>query len=119
MILNNDSNILPFVEKYRPKDFKDILSNTNTIKNLNNIIDNNKLPHMLFYGPPGTGKTSTIMACARKLYGENYTAMTLELNGSDDRGINTVRQTIREFAHTNNRLQQKRLHVPCLAGLDS
>lgn len=56
---------------------------------------------MLFYGPPGTGKTSTIMACARKLYGNNYSTMTLELNGSDDRGINTVRQTIREFAHTN------------------
>ena len=56
---------------------------------------------MLFYGPPGTGKTSTIIACARKLYGDNYTSMTLELNGSDDRGINIVRQTIREFANTN------------------
>lgn len=95
------SAMLPFVEKYRPTDFNDILSNTNTIKNLNNLIENHKLPHMLFYGPPGTGKTSTIMACARKLYGNNYSAMTLELNGSDDRGINIVRQNIREFAHTN------------------
>lgn len=109
---------LPFVEKYRPSHFNDILSNSNTIRNINNIIDHNKLPHMLFYGPPGTGKTSTIMACARKLYGNNYNAMTLELNGSDDRGINTVRQTIREFAHTN-KLFQSGIKLVILDEVDS
>lgn len=46
------------------------------------------------------GKTSTIIACAKKMYGENYSAMTLELNASDDRGIDVVRDQIKEFAGT-------------------
>ena len=54
----------------------------------------------MFYGPPGTGKTSTILACARKLYGKNFKAMVLELNASDDRGIAVVRNQITSFAGT-------------------
>ncbi len=84
------------------------------------LIDSHKLPHLLFHGPPGTGwylcffscvlhyyiiyndlgKTSTIVACAKKMYGNNYNAMTLELNASDDRGIDVVRDRIKEFAGT-------------------
>lgn len=56
------------------------------------------MPHLLLYGPPGTGKTSTILALARKLYGGQYQNMILELNASDDRGIDVVRQQIRDFA---------------------
>ncbi len=62
------------------------------------LIDQDRLPHLLFYGPPGTGKTTTILACARKIYGDNYKKMILELNASDDRGIKTVRDTIKDFA---------------------
>jgi replication factor C subunit 3/5 len=54
----------------------------------------------MFYGPPGTGKTSTILACARKLYGEKFKSMILELNASDDRGIDVVREQIKNFAST-------------------
>lgn len=60
----------------------------------------NRLPHLLFYGPPGTGKTSTILAVARQIYGNSLSNMTLELNASDDRGIDVVRQEIQDFAST-------------------
>ena len=58
------------------------------------------MPHMLFYGPPGTGKTSTILALAKQMYGPRVEAMTLELNASDDRGINIVRNEVQDFAST-------------------
>lgn len=69
---------------------------------LTNLIDSDNLPHLLLYGPAGTGKTSTIQAAARRLYGTQarYKAMTLELNASDARGIDTVRNEIKEFAAT-------------------
>jgi replication factor C subunit 3/5 len=56
---------------------------------LTNLIDNDNLPHLLLYGPPGTGKTSTIVAAAKRMYGgsKQYSSMTLELNASDQRGI--------------------------------
>eukprot|EP01031_Cornospumella_fuschlensis_P038800 gene38800-47188_t len=91
---------LPWVEKYRPSSLDDLIAHEDIIKILNQLIDNNKLPHLLFYGPPGTGKTSTIIACAKKMYGEHYGSMTLELNASDDRGIDVVRDQIKEFAGT-------------------
>ena len=55
---------------------------------------------VLLYGPPGTGKTSTILAAAKDMYGAGYKSMTLELNASDDRGIDVVRDQIKEFAGT-------------------
>ena len=56
------------------------------------FIEAKNMPHLLFYGPPGTGKTSCMLAIAKEIYGEkNYKHMTLELNASDDRGINVVR----------------------------
>lgn len=91
---------IPWIEKYRPQTLNDIVSHKIVIKTLQKFIQNNSLPHMIFYGPPGTGKTSTILACAHELYGENQKFMTFELNASDDRGINIVRNIIRDFAST-------------------
>ncbi|CAM0137894.1 Subunit of heteropentameric Replication factor C (RF-C) [Umbelopsis sp. WA50703] len=91
---------LPWVEKYRPEKLEDLVSHEDITSTIQTFIDANRLPHLLFYGPPGTGKTSTILACARRLYGFNYKSMVLELNASDDRGIDVVREQIKNFAST-------------------
>jgi replication factor C subunit 3/5 len=93
-------DMLPWVEKYRPNSLDELIAHEEIIHILNKLIESNKLPHLLFHGPPGTGKTSTIIACAKKMYGNNYSSMTLELNASDDRGIDVVRDQIKEFDGT-------------------
>ncbi|KAL1923137.1 uncharacterized protein VTP21DRAFT_9513 [Calcarisporiella thermophila] len=91
---------LPWVEKYRPQKLEDLVSQRDITSTIERFIDENRLPHLLFYGPPGTGKTSTILACARKLYGAQWRSMVLELNASDERGIDVVREQIKGFAST-------------------
>ena len=99
MIAKNTEN-LPWVEKYRPQTLDDVYGQTEIVATVRKFIQEGTLPHLLFYGPPGTGKTSTIVALARDLYGKNYSNMVLELNASDDRGIDVVRNQIKEFAST-------------------
>ncbi|KAF0300612.1 Replication factor C subunit 5 [Amphibalanus amphitrite] len=92
---------LPWVEKYRPKQLSDLISHEEIIKTIGRFMKEDALPHLLFYGPPGTGKTSTILACAKQLYKPSeFQAMVLELNASDDRGIGAVRNQIQSFAST-------------------
>merc|ERR1711865_116953 len=94
------SSDLPWVEKYRPESLDDVVSQDNIVTTLTRLVEAKKMPHLLFYGPPGTGKTSTILAIARQMYGKNLETMVLTLNASDDRGINVVRNQIKEFAST-------------------
>ena len=91
---------LPWVEKYRPSSLDELVAHEAIISTIQKFVKEKKLPHMLFYGPPGTGKTSTILAVAKEMYGKSYTTMSLELNASDDRGINVVREQIKNFAST-------------------
>ncbi|KAJ2397095.1 Subunit of heteropentameric Replication factor C (RF-C), partial [Coemansia sp. RSA 2559] len=91
---------LPWVEKYRPQSLDELVSQSDIVDTLQRFVDDGKLPHLLFYGPPGTGKTTTILAIARKLYGKNLGSMVLELNASDDRGIDVIREQIKTFAST-------------------
>lgn len=88
---------LPWIEKYRPTKLNDVVEHVHIIEALQGYIKNKYLPHLLFYGPSGTGKTSTIIACANELYGKNVPCMVLELNASDERGIDVVRKRIKTF----------------------
>ena len=92
---------LPWIEKYRPTNINDIDYHKVIRNKLKKLINNKKFPHTIFFGPPGTGKTSTILACAREIYGEGYKTMVLELNGSDDRGIKVIRENIKGFSEYN------------------
>ncbi|KAH9975970.1 P-loop containing nucleoside triphosphate hydrolase protein [Lactifluus volemus] len=91
---------LPWVEKYRPVTLDDVVSHKDITGTIERFIEKNRLPHLLFYGPPGTGKTSTIIAVARRIYGPTFRKQILELNASDDRGIDVVREQIKQFAET-------------------
>jgi replication factor C subunit 3/5 len=91
-------NNIPWVEKYRPQTIETIISHKDILNTLYSLINKKNFPHVIFYGPSGTGKTTTILACAKKMYGESYNNMVLELNGSDDRGINVVREQIKDFS---------------------
>jgi replication factor C subunit 3/5 len=98
--MGHDRKGLPWVEKYRPSELDEILAHEEIISTIRTLIKENKLPHLLFYGPPGTGKTTTVLACARMLYGPNFHNHVMELNASDDRGIDIVRNQIKDFAST-------------------
>ncbi|KAK1093613.1 Subunit of heteropentameric Replication factor C (RF-C) [Friedmanniomyces endolithicus] len=92
---------LPWVEKYRPASLADVSGHQDILATINKFVDTNRLPHLLLYGPPGTGKTSTVLALARRIYGNrNMRQMVLELNASDDRGIDVVREQIKTFSST-------------------
>ena len=94
------SNI-PWVEKYRPVSLDEIVSHEEIVRTLETFLSQGMLPNLLFYGPPGTGKTSTVLACARRLYKpREFGTMVLELNASDDRGIGIVRGPVLNFAST-------------------
>ncbi|KAI3403255.2 RFC3 [Candida oxycetoniae] len=97
---NKNIENLPWVEKYRPENLEEVHGQDDIVNTVRRFVETGKLPHLLFYGPPGTGKTSTIVALAKEIYGPNFRNMVLELNASDDRGIDVVRNQIKSFAST-------------------
>jgi replication factor C subunit 3/5 len=92
-----NNNHLLWVEKYRPKKLDDIVSNDSIKASLKKYLKQNFLPHLLFYGPSGIGKTSIINAFANELYGDKVSLMVLQINASEERGIEIVRNKIKNF----------------------
>tara|TARA_B100001769_G_scaffold271065_1_gene263268 strand:- start:8873 stop:9814 length:942 start_codon:yes stop_codon:yes gene_type:complete len=92
----------PWVEKYRPIHFDDIVLDSINKKILNNIIKTKKLPNLLLYGPPGTGKTTTIINLVNKYHNDNAAkkCLTIHLNASDERGIDIIRNQINCFVNS-------------------
>lgn len=91
---------MPWTEKYRPSRLENISGQDQIITKLKKYVEKRSLPNLLFSGPPGVGKTCCAVALAKELFGEGFSQDFLELNASDERGINVVRGAIKDFART-------------------
>lgn len=89
-----------WTEKYRPKNLKNIIGQDHVVERLESFVKNRSLPHCLFAGPAGCGKTTAALAIANELFGNNWKSNFLELNASDERGIDTIRIKVKDFART-------------------
>ncbi len=91
---------LPWTEKYRPKSLDEVVGHKDIVQVLKEFVKKKAMPNMLFAGPPGVGKTTCAIAMAHELYGDELAGNFLELNASDERGIDVVRGKIKDFART-------------------
>jgi replication factor C small subunit len=91
-----------WTEKYRPNIFSELVGQDNSVKRVEALTNSMNLPHMLFAGPAGTGKSTLALIVVKELYKENWKENYLELNASDERGINVVREKVKNFARTKS-----------------
>ncbi|MBI4452575.1 replication factor C small subunit [Candidatus Woesearchaeota archaeon] len=89
-----------WTEKYRPSDFSDIKGQKEIVKRVKAFVEQKNLPHLMFAGPAGVGKTSLSLVIAKKLFKDLWHQNFLELNASDERGIDVVRNKVKDFART-------------------
>ncbi len=91
-----------WAEKYRPKHLAEMVDQKEIVERLKSFAKAHNVPHCIFAGPPGTGKTTAALCLTRDLYGETYREHLMELNASDERGIDVVRETIKTFARSRS-----------------
>jgi replication factor C small subunit len=89
-----------WTEKYRPKKFEEVVGQEEILKRVKSLVHSLNIPHLLFAGPAGTGKSTLALIVVKELFGESWRENYLELNASDERGIDVVRQKVKDFART-------------------
>ncbi|MEK6889463.1 MAG: replication factor C small subunit [Nanoarchaeota archaeon] len=89
-----------WTEKYRPTKFEEVVGQSEIVKRVSSLVQALNIPHLLFAGPAGTGKSTLALAIVKSLFGEKWRENYLELNASDERGIDVVRQKVKDFART-------------------
>src|SRR3989344_968600 len=96
------SESIVWSEKYRPKKLNEIINQKHVIERIKAFVSDKNLPNMIFAGTPGSGKTTTALAIAHELYGDSWRQNVLETNASDERGIDTIRNKVKDFARTRS-----------------
>ena len=91
-----------WTEKYRPSQFSEVVGQDETVKKVQSLTNSLNIPHLLFVGPAGTGKSTLALIIVKELFGKNWRENYLELNASDERGINVVREKVKNFARTKS-----------------
>lgn len=89
-----------WTEKYRPKDFSEIKGQKEIVKRIKAFVEQQNIPHLLFAGPAGVGKTTLALIIAKKLFGDSWHQNYMDLNASDERGIDIIRNKVKDFART-------------------
>lgn len=105
MEASKQNKYIPWLEKYRPSNFNDIVLGESNYSLFRNILDKNYFPNLLFYGPPGTGKTTTIINLINEhqtIYNRRNKSTVIHLNASDERGIDIIRNQINQFVKSRN-----------------
>ncbi|HIJ02669.1 TPA: AAA family ATPase, partial [Candidatus Woesearchaeota archaeon] len=91
-----------WTEKYRPESFSEVKGQKEIVKRIKAFVDQKNMPHLLFAGPAGTGKTTLSLVVVKQLYKDQWHENFLDLNASDERGINIVREKVKDFARTKS-----------------
>lgn len=89
-----------WAEKYRPQDFSEVKGQKEIVKRIKAFVELQNIPHLLFTGPAGVGKTTLALVIAKKLFKDSWHQNFLELNASDERGIDIIRNKVKDFART-------------------
>jgi replication factor C small subunit len=89
-----------WTEKYRPTNFEELVGQTEIVRRVKSLVNSMNIPHLLFAGPAGTGKSTLALIVVKQLFKEAWRENYLELNASDERGIDVVRQKVKDFART-------------------
>ena len=94
----NQSDI--WTEKYRPSKFEEVVGQQEIVKRVRSLVQGMNIPHLMFAGPAGTGKSTLALIIVKELFGDAWKENYLELNASDERGIDVIRQKVKDFART-------------------
>jgi replication factor C small subunit len=91
-----------WTEKYRPSKFFEVVGQDSVVKRVESLTNSLNIPHLMFAGPAGTGKSTLALITVKELFGGNWKDNYLELNASDERGINVIREKVKNFARTKS-----------------